>query len=194
MPLISSCRQVRKEYMPLYFQRQTICLPIYRVQSFLETYFLANDPKFMPPPICNVKVSIPADKKTVVDMKWLAGFLLQRPKISIIFDNDEDYTLAKDLKVLLDIAKSNDVWRDGLTDYASVKLLSRISKYACDWNDQDLFWDWYLQLVVKPGLSANRPAYGPNSCLHDLGLDRLSGGPGDEAGPFAVIVIEEQPY
>ncbi|KAJ4374032.1 hypothetical protein N0V83_002771 [Neocucurbitaria cava] len=195
MPLISSCRQVRKEYMPLYFQRQTICLPIYRVQSFFETYFLTNDTKFIPPPICSVKVSIATDKVTAIDMKWLAGFLLQRPKISITFDNDVEYSLADDLKVLLDISKSNDVWRDGLTDYASVKLISRISKYPWEEDAEDLFWDWYLELVVKQGVLTNRPAYGSNSYLPDFGLYKLSGGPGNRAAPFAFlrIVLERQP-
>ncbi|KAJ4374030.1 hypothetical protein N0V83_002769 [Neocucurbitaria cava] len=155
LPLIHSCRQVRKELMPFCFSFCDKQIEFCRVQRFFEVFFLSSIPNFVPkqPEMYKVLACVPIEEedhtcaRRTPDLKWLLEFLIQYPKIPLLFSVSNDFYGGETFFYRLrDTVRSNPAWLKHIQDFESIEM----------WLEDrhpDRFMGgrvWYLDLVLKP--------------------------------------------
>lgn len=133
----STSRQIRAEFMPLYFKCATIQVKIQHVQRFLET-FCPVDTAIQ----IEVPSRLPALKRNI-DLRWLMGYVLDHSDVRVSFQSPDflpEY--AKDLKQLFEIAKSTPAWRKSLSLFEAIRMV------VAD-RDPWLGESWHIHMFLK---------------------------------------------
>jgi hypothetical protein len=132
LAICSTNRQVRSEYLPMFFKLGKVYLHFYLhfylVQRFLEVFFPSDateDDKKKA--VCTIRINITEfDPRgnTKVDMQWLLRFLLEHPGVNVSFFGDTVLDgVAKDLTKLVALVKTNPIWSHRLSSFASISLV-----------------------------------------------------------------------
>jgi hypothetical protein len=150
LAVCSSSRQVRSEYLPLFFERGKVYLHFYLIQRFLEVFFPSDateDNKKKA--VCTICINIAESNprgSTRIDMQWLIRFLLEHPGVNIsFFGNTVLDRVARDLKKLVAIARLNPIWHNYLVGFSSIYMIFAENR------GRSLNHAGILQFYQKPG-------------------------------------------
>jgi len=122
--MLSTCRQIRAEYMPLWFPLTKRFLSLSRITKFLDVFS---------PALINgqhafaIRVELNEERvpygNPVIDMQRLFSLLLTLPRVEVIFDGDGTYDgEASDLTKVLELfRKDRSSWGDWISGFESVR-------------------------------------------------------------------------